>query len=208
MAVPEMQSKMRTLDFFFQIGSTYSYLSVFRIEKLAVEAGLEVRWRPFSVLTLMLEQNNIPFRGKPVKMAYMWRDIERRAACHGLPFKPTPVYPVDREHLSNRVATYALEQGWGEQFVKATYLAWFIDGKLPGDPVAISEVLVGMGKDPAAILQKAETPGIRLQHAAHTDLARSLGIFGSPTFAFGNEIFWGDDRLEEAIAWALDHSGE
>lgn len=196
---------MAKLDFFFQIGSTYTYLSVLRIEKAAAEAGIEVQWRPFSVRTLMEEQNNIPFRGKPIKTEYMWRDIERRALRHGLPFKPTPHYPVDREHVSNRIATYALGQGWGQQFVKATYLAWFIDGKLPGNPAAVADVLTGMGQDPAAVIAMADSEEVKRQHDTETNLARSLGIFGSPTFAWGREIFWGDDRLEEALQWAREH---
>ena len=75
-----------TLDFFYFIGSTYTHLAVHRAEGLAARAGVELSWRPFSVRTLMREQNNIPFAGKPVKAAYMWRDIERRAARLGVPF--------------------------------------------------------------------------------------------------------------------------
>ena len=73
------------LDFFFFYGSTYTYLTVMRIEQVAARADVEVRWRPFNVREIMIEQNNIPFRGKPVKMRYMWRDIERRAARYGIP---------------------------------------------------------------------------------------------------------------------------
>ena len=70
----------RTLYFFFFFGSTYTYLSVMRIAKQASAAGVAVRWRPFSVRQIMTEMDNIPFAKKPVKAAYMWRDIERRAA--------------------------------------------------------------------------------------------------------------------------------
>jgi 2-hydroxychromene-2-carboxylate isomerase len=73
------------LDFFFFYGSTYTYLTVMRIERAAAEAGVEVRWRPFNVREIMLEQDNIPFRDKAVKMRYMWRDVERRARGYGSP---------------------------------------------------------------------------------------------------------------------------
>ena len=85
----------KQMDFFFYYGSTYTYLTVMRIEEAAARVGIEVRWRPFNVRAIMLEQNNIPFRGKPVKMRYMWRDIERRAARYAIPFNALPTYPVD-----------------------------------------------------------------------------------------------------------------
>src|SRR5919202_3476502 len=93
----------KRLDLFFFYGSTYTYLTVMRIEEAAARFGIEVRWRPFNVRQIMIEQDNIPFRSKPVKMRYMWRDIERRAARHGIPFNRIPTYPVDPEYLANRV---------------------------------------------------------------------------------------------------------
>ena len=78
------------IDFFFFYGSTYTYLTVMRIERAAAEAGVEIRWRPFNVREIMLEQDNIPFRDKPVKMRYMWRDVERRARGYGIPLAGIP----------------------------------------------------------------------------------------------------------------------
>src|SRR5213080_1273656 len=95
------------MDFFLSLASTYTYLSVNRAEQLAAKAGVLLHWRPFSVRTLMIEQNNRPFAGKPVKMAYMWRDLERRAQRHRIPFARIPPYPVDADGLANRVATLA-----------------------------------------------------------------------------------------------------
>ena len=79
-------SARRPLDFFFFIGSTYTYLSVMRIEAAAAAAGVELRWRPFFLREILLEQDNSPFIGKPAKMRYMWRDLERRATRHGVEF--------------------------------------------------------------------------------------------------------------------------
>jgi len=87
------------LDMFFFYGSTYTYLTVMRVEEAAARSGIRVRWRPFNVREIMLEQGNIPFRDKPVKMRYMWKDIERRAARHGIPFDRIPTYPVDPDNL-------------------------------------------------------------------------------------------------------------
>jgi 2-hydroxychromene-2-carboxylate isomerase len=193
------------LDFFLFYGSTYTYLSVMRIEQVAAEAGLNVRWRPFNVREIMIEQNNIPFRGKPVKMRYMWRDIERRAARYGIPFSGVPPYPVDPEFLANRVGVVAAIEGWCPEYTKATYRAWFLEDKPPGDPKHLSSILRALEKDPEAEISLADSREVRDQYDSETSVAREMGIFGSPTFAIGDEIFWGDDRLEDALEWAKSH---
>ena len=188
------------LDFFYFLGSTYTYLAVNRAEEFARRHDLTLRWRPFSVRTLMREQNNIPFANKPAKLKYMWRDIERRAHRHGVPFNsPSTHYPIDRDELANRVATVAAMEGWCPAFTKAAYATWFLEDKDPGEIENLSAILLQIGQDPAAVIERANGEVVRGQYASETDEARNLGIFGSPTFVCGTEIFWGDDRLEEAV---------
>lgn len=195
------------LDFFFFYGSTYTYLTVMRIEEAAARAGVEVRWRPFNVREIMLEQDNIPFRGKPVKMRYMWRDIERRAGRYGIPFTRIPTYPVDPENLANRVGIVSAMEGWCPQYTKAAYRAWFLEDKPPGDPEHLASILAALGRDPVAVVSRADSQEIQARYDAETDAARSTGIFGSPTFVVGDEIFWGDDRLEDALEWCRSRPG-
>jgi 2-hydroxychromene-2-carboxylate isomerase len=195
------------LDFFFFYGSTYTYLTVMRIEQAAAEAGVEVRWRPFNVREIMLEQNNIPFRGKPVKMSYMWRDVERRANRYGIPFNRIPTYPVDPESLANRVGVLAAIEGWCPEYTKATYLAWFLEDKPPGDPEHLHSILISLDKEPETVVSRADSREIQDTYDAETDVARKMGTFGSPTFAVADEIFWGDDRLEDAFEWRNSHPG-
>lgn len=197
---------MPQLDFFFFLGSTYTYLSVLRIEREAARRGVEVRWRPFSVRAIMLEQNNIPFRDKPVKTAYMWRDVERRAARHGLPFAGIPPYPVDPDQLGCRVAVLAAQQGWCPVYSKAVFSDWFLRGQVPGEPVHLAQILQALGHDAEAVIDQANSPQIRALYDAETDVARKAGVFGSPTFLVGEEVFWGDDRLEDALDWAVSHA--
>jgi 2-hydroxychromene-2-carboxylate isomerase len=193
----------KTLDFFYFIGSTYTHLAVHRAEQVAARSGIALVWRPFSVRTLMREQNNIPFAGKPVKTVYMWRDLERRAQRLGVPFKAQPPYPIDAQELANRVATLAASEGWCAPFTRAAYAAWFLAGEDPGAPGPLRRILASLGRDADAVLAQAESAEVRQRYAAETDRARALGIFGSPTFACSDEIFWGDDRLEDAIDWCL-----
>jgi 2-hydroxychromene-2-carboxylate isomerase len=195
------------LDFYFFIGSTYTYLAVNRVEALAAREGVALRWRPFNVRDIMIEQNNRPFVGKPVKMQYMWRDVERRARRYGIAFRSVPDYPVDPDGRANRVAIVAAADGWCPAYTKAIYRSWFLENQAPGDPSHLRSILSQLGKDPEAVLSRADSPEVRAALAAETEQARQLGIFGSPTFACGSEIFWGDDRFEDAVEWAKAHSG-
>lgn len=192
----------RTLDFFFFIGSTYTYLAVNRAEEVAAKAGVELRWRSFNVLTIMLEQNNRPFVGKPVKLRYMWRDVARRAKRYGISFESIPAYPVDPERLAGRIAVVGSLEGWCPEFVKATYRDWFLENEAPGEIEHTRSILTQLGQDPDAVIARADSPEIRDLFDAETEQAKALGIFGSPTFRCGDEIFWGDDRLEDAVEWA------
>jgi 2-hydroxychromene-2-carboxylate isomerase len=191
---------MPQIDFFYFFGSCYAYLSVMRIDKLAAEAGVEVRWRPFSVRDLMTEKG-YSLRTQPTKMTYIFRDIERRARLHGIPFEKLPIWPTDPEQLANRVGIVASVQGWGREYTKTSFQAWF-EGMPLGADESLNEILTLLGKKPKSIIDLANSPQIRERYDQETDATRQLGIFGSPTFAVGQEIFWGDDRLEEAMAWA------
>jgi 2-hydroxychromene-2-carboxylate isomerase len=191
------------VDFFFNFGSTYSYLAIMRLEAEAAQAGVEVRWRPFNVRKLFVEQTNIPFpKEKAAKVTYMWRDIERRAARFGLEWNGIPPYPVDRSGLANRLGVIAGKEGWAPAFTRAAYRAWFIDHKDFGQPEVAHALLSELGLDATALIERANSDAAKVDFDVETNVARSLGIFGVPTFVAGNEIFWGHDRMEDAFAWA------
>jgi 2-hydroxychromene-2-carboxylate isomerase len=192
---------MASIDFWFSIGSTYSYLSVMRIDGVAAETGISFRWRPFNVRTIMREMENIPFANKPVKAAYMWRDVARRAAMHGLaPVVPAP-YPLKELERANRVALLGMAEGWGTAYVREAYRRWFELGEAAGSEPNISASIEAAGAAPAAVLERADETASVEALAAVTEEARRLGIFGSPTFVVDGELFWGDDRLDDAISW-------
>lgn len=195
---------MGKIDFWFSIGSTYSYLTVMRLPDVANTSDTEFKWRPFNVRHVMIEQNNIPFKDKPVKTAYMWRDIERRAERYGLDPKLPAPYPLPGLVLANLVATLAAEEGWIEDYVRATYRRWFEEGLPAGEEPNLSESLKEIGQDPEQVLPRARSERIERALAASTDEAMDLGVFGSPTFVVNGEVFWGDDRLDDAILWARD----
>lgn len=193
---------MKPIDFWFSIGSTYSCLSVMRLPAYALEHGVTFNWRPFNIRTILVEQNNIPFAGKPIKAAYMWRDIERRAEKYGLSVKVPAPYPLENLPLANLVALLGMQEGWGQDYVVATYRRWFQDGQPAGSDPNLSQSLKEIGQDPVRIVEAATTSAIEDALARETEDAKRLGVFGAPSFVVGGEVFWGDDRLEDAVSWA------
>lgn len=191
------------IDFWFSIGSTYTCLTVLRLAQRRQDAPA-LTWRPFDVRQIMLAQNNIPFRDKPVKAAYMWRDIERRAQKYGMSLSVPAPYPLPELPLANQIALVGCDDGWCEAYVTETYRLWFGEGLEPGREPAISRVLSAIGQDPAAVLKRARTDQTVARLRAESDKAMALGVFGAPSFIVGNEVFWGDDRLEDALKWAQD----
>ncbi len=190
------------MDFWFSIGSTYSYLTVMRLDAAATAAGVDVTWRPFNVRHVMIEQNNIPFADKPQKTAYMWRDMERRAAVHGLDLNVPAPYPIPDLPFANQVALLGMKEGWGPSYVRETYHRWFVDGLYPGEDPNLSASLEAAGVDAAGAIARARGDEVAAALAKETEIAMETGVFGSPTFVNGGEVFWGDDRLEAALDWA------
>jgi 2-hydroxychromene-2-carboxylate isomerase len=194
---------MEALDFFYFFGSGYAYLSVMRIEELARQSGVTVKWRPFNVRPLMAE-NNVLLRSERSKVKYLWRDIERRASLHDVPFLNPPIWPTDPNLLANRVGVVASEEGWLRDYTIASFKAWYLEGSALGSPDCLVDIISRLGRDAGAVLARADTAEIVAKFEEETDVARKLGIFGSPSFVVAGELFWGDDRLEEAIAWACN----
>ena len=189
------------IDFWLTLASTYSYLSVMRLAEVERSSGIRFRWRPFHLLVILQEMKHVPFADKPTKTAYMWRDVERRAAMYGIPLKVPAPYPPKQSITANLVATVGMREGWGVDFVRAAYRRWFVLGEETGSEPNLTESLREIGRDPAAVLAAANSAETRETLMAETAAARDLGIFGSPTFVVGRELFWGDDRLEDAISW-------
>jgi 2-hydroxychromene-2-carboxylate isomerase len=196
-----MMSSSNAIDFWFMVGSTYTYLSVSRLHQVEAATGIQFRWRPFNVRAIMQEMSNIPFATKPIKLAYMWRDVERRASKYGLPSRVPAPYPLKNLELANRVAILGESEGWCADYVRATYRRWFVDGEEAGAEPNVSESLREIGQEPGRVIVAASHDSIGYALEAATAEAKKLNIFGAPTFVTRGELFWGDDRLEDAIAW-------
>lgn len=196
----------RTLQFWFSYGSTYTYLTVSRIERLAESQGTSLEWRPFNMRMISRELGLAkgPFGENPLKLQYMWRDVERRAALHGLEYKKPTMYPVDYQ-LTSRVGLCAAQEGWCPEFTRLVFRWNFVDGRPIGAEGNLEAAIRALNKDPQMVIAKAQSKETEDQMTEQTNKARALGIFGSPTFAVEAELFWGDDRLEQALSWCRAH---
>jgi 2-hydroxychromene-2-carboxylate isomerase len=174
-----------------------------RIENMAAQAEVSVRWRPFNIASVLTEH---PFLNKPAKTRYMWRDIERRTKRFGLEWNGIPPYPVDKSTLPTRIAVLGEQQGWVSEYSKAVYRAWFLEHQDIGDETVLTQILTSIGKEATAVIAQAHSAAIKQTFFHNSDLARDMGVVGSPSFVVGKEVFWGDDRLEEALEWAQSHS--
>ena len=193
----------RRLELWYEFASTYSYLSVMRIEKVAAAAKLEVAWRPFLLGPIFRAQgwNDSPFNLYPAKGRYMWRDLERLAAGYGLPFrKPS----VSRATASPPRASRS----------PPSPRAGAPTGRAPSSPPSSRTTATSAtppcsaacsrrsATTPAPCSRAPSRPRTRRALREQTERAQALGIFGAPSFVVGGELYWGNDRLGDAIAKA------
>jgi 2-hydroxychromene-2-carboxylate isomerase len=190
------------LEFWFEFASTYSYPAAEQVAGRAASAGVEVVWRPFLLGPIFRDQgwNDSPFNLQPLKGRYMWRDLARRCESLGLPFVKPSVFP--RNGLAAaRVACAAADEPWLRDFACAAYRANFARDLDIAEPAVLASLLEDVGQPSAPWLERAATPEIKQALRAQTDRARELGIFGAPSFTVEGELFWGHDRLDDALAW-------
>lgn len=195
---------MPQLTFWYEFASTYSYLSAMRVDEIAREEGVDVVWQPFLLGPIFAGQgwNTSPFNIYPAKGAYMVRDIDRLADERGLSFSMPRKFPAN-SLMAARLALLGQKDGWTPAFSRAVYTAQFAGQKDISDASVLSEILKSLELDAPRLLRETEDPEVKDRLKHNTNTAKSLGIFGSPSFtADDDELFWGDDRLEQAVAWA------
>lgn len=193
-----------TIDFWFDFASTYSYLAAMRIDALAGAAGVGIRWRPFLLGPIFAAQgwSSSPFTLYPAKGKNMWRDMERQCARLSLPFKRPSPFPQN-SLAAARVATAGRDPGWIGDFSKALFGMAFGEGRNIADEAVLTAAVRAIGVDANTAMLAARSEEAKGRLRAETELAKSLGIFGAPSFVTSDgELFWGNDRLEQAIEWA------
>lgn len=193
---------MATFQFWYDFASTYSFLTSQRIERQAAEHDVAIEWKPFMLGVILRERGweGNPAEAFPVKGRYMWRDIKRRAARLGLEFKRPSTFPRNPV-LANRVAQIAADEGWCGEFTRRAFAANFSEDREIGERDVVADLISACEQDPQAVLERAEAPANKERLKANTLDALTRGLFGAPSFTVDGELFWGDDRLEDALAW-------
>lgn len=192
----------RSIQFWFEFASTYSYLSAMRIEEAAARRNVAVEWHPFLLGPIFAAQgwDNSPFNIYPAKGRYMWRDMERLTAQRGLVFRRPEQFP--QNGLKAARLTLAIEeQKQKGRFVRAVYSAEFANGQDVSDDSVLRECLSTAGL-PESLMGKTKDPEIKSALIEQTKTAQAKDLFGAPSFLVGDELFWGDDRLDDALELA------
>jgi 2-hydroxychromene-2-carboxylate isomerase len=196
------QRTQRRLEVWIEYASTYSYLTVSCIGSLAAQREVELDWQPFWLGPVRERGLGAPFPDDAPRSRYMWRDVERRAARLGLPYRKPEQYPVNSLQTA-RVALVAAREGWCLPFSEKVFSLHWGQGVLIGTPDNLRTALQALGKDVDEVIERAQSADNKAAFKAQTERALERGIFGAPSFVTcDGELFWGDDRLEDALDWA------
>ena len=191
------------MEFWFEFASNYSYLSVMRIEQEAARAGVKIEWHPFLLGPIFQSfgWSTSPFVLQPWKTEYVWKDMERQCRKYGLPWQRPSAFPR-ASVLPARVALLATGQPWMPEFCRRMMQLNFASDRDIADAACVAEVLGQLGLPAQDIIDESQSEANKLNLRRQTEAARAKGIFGAPSFFVGEDLFWGNDRLEDALAAA------
>jgi 2-hydroxychromene-2-carboxylate isomerase len=195
------------LEFWFEFASTYSYPAAMRVEEAARARGVPLVWKALLLGPIFQSQgwNDSPFNVYPVKGRYMWRDLERVCEELGLPLVRPTRFPRNGL-LAARVACHFAGEPWLPAFVRAVYQANFAQDREISEVAVVADCLERAGQAAAPTLEAAQSLAAKERLRAQNEEAVRLGIFGAPSFVVDGELFWGNDRLETALAWHEKHA--
>lgn len=181
-----------TFDFFYDLGSPYSYLASTQLEGLGERTGARARLVPITLGGLRKTTGHqLP---PPTQLKYMAEDTARWAAQYGVPMKMPRVFPAST--IKALRACVAAEHAGGQpQAMRALFRAYWVDDQDITDPQALERALDGAGLDGKALVAAAEEQGVKDALRRNTELALSRGVFGVPMFFVGERSFWGNDRI-------------
>jgi 2-hydroxychromene-2-carboxylate isomerase len=186
------------VDFYYGLGSRYSYLASTRIAQLEADTGCRVRWRPLYSADLFALRGADPFQGKPTSGQYAGSyrrfDAECWADYYGVPFREPEDVRFDPGRLA-LACTAAGRLGAVETFSRRIFAALFVDGTSPLDDAACAALAAEVGLDAGAFRRALDEPATRQVLARTLQDALAQGVFGVPSFVVAGRVYWGNDRL-------------
>ena len=195
-----MASKNKTIQFWYEFASPYTFLSMLRILDLSSRFDFVIDYRPFLLGSIFKKRglSASPFKLYPHKRDYMWQDIARIAKDRKIVFNKPSINPRN-SFWAARVALYGREKHWCHDFSLSVFKAHFVYDQEIGDKKIIADLLESLALPSRDILAEASLLSNKESLRQQNNLADDLGIFGSPSFIVDQNLFWGDDRLEMAL---------
>ena len=198
---PLSKQSPEPIEFWFDFGSNYSYLSVMRV----VEQGIDVSWQPFLLGPIFQSfgWSNSPFVLQKEKGEYTWRDMERQCRKYDIPWRKPTQFPR-LGVLPSRIMLVGMDQPWTSEFARRVMVRNFhLDQEIQSSE-AMTTILTELDLPAAELIAKAQSESIKARLREQTDTAMRRKVFGAPTFFARGQMFWGNDRLEDALQFASE----
>jgi 2-hydroxychromene-2-carboxylate isomerase len=187
----------KSVDFYFDFGSPAAYLAYTQLPHICADAGAALVWKPMLLGGVFQATGNRSPAEVPAKAPYMNVDLQRFARRYQVPFVHNPHFPINTLLLMRGATGMQMHQpGRFDAYVDAVFHAMWVEPRNLNDPGAVGAVLQGAGFDPAALLALANSPEVKDRLKANTQAAVARGVFGAPTMFVGDQMFWGQDRLD------------
>lgn len=188
---------IKTVEFFFDLGSPASYLAHTQLPDLCRDTGATLVYRPMLLGGVFQATGNASPAMIPSKGRYMIRDLARFAERYGVPMRFNPHFPINTLTLMRLLVAVQLHQpARFAEAVQVLFQALWVDGVNMGDPARVAEVLVAAGFDASALQAQIAESAVKEALKASTEEAVNRGVFGAPTCFVGEEMFFGQDRLD------------
>ena len=197
---------MKSVEFYFDLGSPYSYLAYYRLLQIAEQQEIQVVYKPILLGGVFKATGNRSPIEIPVKGAYSILDMQRWAEYYQIPMQMNPHFPMNTLTLM-RILTgvQLLHLEKFEQVLKLLFDAMFGTPQNLNEPTVLAEVLKPSGFSVEDIMSMVQSDVVKQKLITETEQAIQRGIFGAPTFFVGDEMYWGQDRLhfvEQALSKA------
>jgi 2-hydroxychromene-2-carboxylate isomerase len=187
----------KSVEFYFDFGSPATYLAWTQLPKICAEAGAELVYKPILLGGVFQGTGNQSPVMIPLKARFMFKDLQRFARRYGVKLNFSPNFPINTLTLMRMAAGVQIRQPQRfEAFVAALFNGLWVDGLNLGDQAVLAEVLSDAGFDPQAMLALANEPEVKDRLKATTAEAVTRGVFGAPSLFVGEELFFGQDRLD------------
>ena len=193
----------KRVEFYFDFGSPYSYLAYKALPALAAAHSAQIIWRPMLLGGVFKATGNHSPAEIAAKSAWMQRDMERWATRYGAAFKRNPHFPINTLTLMRGAAGMQLRGMDFGKYVETIFHAMWAEPRNLGEPQELAAVLREAGFDPVEFQSLVNDAAVKDRLKQQTEEAVARGVFGAPTFFVGDDMFWGQDRLDfvaEALA--------